>query len=92
MKISDREQLRLSILRHLDAQAEASGRGMGERLLFEFIRAEGISDLSIENVQADLRYLEGKGLVSVDGKLISPEIRTWRITSAGRDEYALRNV
>lgn len=84
-----REQVRLSLLRVLDANAGGK-YGLAERVLRQMLINEGLPADSLADVRAELEYLEGKGLTKADGKLISPELRAWRITPAGRDEYAGR--
>lgn len=39
----------------------------------------------------ELDYLVDKGLVALKDKTISPEVRAWRITAAGRDYLAALN-
>lgn len=86
MTSTDREQLRLSLLRFLDANP--SRFGLGTQLLFQHARAEGRPALTVAEVDQELRYLLGKGLIEEKGKMISPENRSWGITAAGRDLYA----
>lgn len=88
MNTVDREQLRLSLLRFLDARAESSPKGLGEGLLHQMARAEGRTDLAQATVRTELQYLADKGLVDVSEKVLSPENRQWRITAQGRDAYA----
>ena len=86
MNSQDREQVRLSLLRHLDA---AAGRrfGLGSAVLLQHLRSEGY-EVTIGDVVAELAYLRDKGGVANDPKPISPENATWRITAQGRDEFA----
>lgn len=86
MNAADREQLRLSLLRFLDANA--SGRfGLKSALLTQMARSEGFN-VTQDDVVAELQYLADKGLVHEGKKAISPEVRVWRITAAGRDHFA----
>ncbi len=79
------ENIRLSLLRHCDA----SGRyGLTEGLLLQFLRSEGMRALGLAQLQSELDYLAGKGLLARMEKLISPEIPAWRITAGGRDFLA----
>jgi hypothetical protein len=84
---SEREQVRLGLLRHLDANA---GRrfGLAEAVLLQQLRAEGF-DLDRAGLCAELEYLRGKGMALPQSKTLSPENRAWQITATGRDEYAL---
>ena len=81
-----REQLRLSLIRFLDANNTRFG--IGTALLLQHARAEGRPDLKKTDVDAELRYLEDKGYAEEALKGISPENPAWRITAAGRDFYA----
>lgn len=82
----EREQLRWSLLRFLDANNTRWGLSAG--VLTQMARAEGRPGLESRVVEAELRYLEDKGLVAPAGRVVSPELGAWRITAAGRDEYA----
>jgi len=77
--------IRLSLLRHLDANGTRYGLATG--LLRCWIAAEGfkVSDADLEK---ELAYLADKKLVEDVNKKISPELRAWRITADGRDELA----
>ena len=87
MKPADREQLRLSLLRHLEPTA---GRrwGLSVGLLLQHVRAEGLADTTLTHVTAECGYLLEKGLVAEPAKQISPEQRAFTITAAGRDWLA----
>jgi len=86
MNPQTREQVRLSLLRYLDA---AAGRrnGLAESVLRQFLISEGFT-LTNEELAAELEYLRGKGLAAPAEKQISPENRAWVITAEGRDHYA----
>lgn len=86
MTPDEREQLRLSLLRFLDANA--TGRFLGTGLLLQMAKAEGRGELTGAEVEAELRYLLDKGFVEMVAKQISPENKTWRVTAAGRDAFA----
>lgn len=88
MTAAERQQVRLSLLRYLDAAADASpGRGIGEAVLQQYLIAEGFSGGSMM-AKAELGYLADKGFVVPVAKGLSPEIVSWRILAAGRDAYA----
>ena len=82
---AQREQLRLSLLRFLDATPQHSTSLV---LLYQFVRAEGRAWLTVEATGAELLYLADKGLVRKAEKVLSPENTEWVITAAGRDLYA----
>lgn len=86
MNAQDREQVRLSLLRHLDANA---GRrfGLSDGVLLQTLRSEGF-DVTPAEVAAELIYLSEKQFAQPEVKPISPEIRAWRITAQGRDFFA----
>ena len=86
MNAEDREQLRLSLLRFLDANATKFSLPTG--LLLQMAISEGRRGLKRAEVEAELTYLEDKGLAKPINKLLSPELQCWRITAAGRDHYA----
>lgn len=89
MTPAEREQARITVLRYLDAAAEASpGRGIGTAVLMQHLRAEGFSAADRPGTDALCLYLVDKGLVALVAKEVSPELRQWRITAAGRDHYA----
>ena len=81
-----REQLRLSLLRFMEDNA--STRGMSAALLMQMSCSEGRSDLALNDVNFELRYLLDKKLIADVGKVISPELAAWRITAEGRDFLA----
>lgn len=41
-----------------------------------------------EEIREEIQYLVDKGLLTQVDKVISPEIKAWRITAAGRDFLA----
>ena len=84
MTPAQRETLRQTILRHLDASESA----LGEDLLVQMIKVEGFSALDKTALRMELQYLEDKGMVRPSEKQISPENRRWRITATGRDYRA----
>ena len=88
MNASDREQLRLSLLRFLDENKTRFG--IAQSLLFQQAKNEGRSSLTITDVEFELEYLAEKQLVFEPVKLLSPELRSWKITAGGRDFLAQR--
>lgn len=88
MNSRDIEQIRLALLRYLDAAAIASpARGISTELLRQYLKSDGFM-VDLARTEAELGYLHGKGLVTIHRKAISPENKLWMITSDGRDEYA----
>lgn len=83
MAPAQREQLRLSLLRFLDANGTRFP--LASDLLLQLARSEGRTWLQSGELEEELAYLADKGLVMSAPKLISPELRAWRITAAGRD-------
>lgn len=82
------EQLRLALLRYLDAAAvSAPARGISTELLAQYLKSDGFP-ADMPRTEAELTYLEGKGLVATHRKAINPENKLWMITAAGRDAYA----
>lgn len=87
MTPEQREQIRLSVMRHLDA-ASGTKYGFSEKLLLQFVRNEGYRQITAEEFAAEMLYLQDKKCVTAAEKTISPENRHWRITADGRDFYA----
>lgn len=81
-----REQVRLSLLRHL--AANPTRYGLTTALLRQFLMAEGTS-LPESEIEAELLYLADKRLVAEVAKSVSPEMRAWRATAEGRDHWAM---
>ena len=82
---AQREQLRVSLLRFLDATPQHSTSLV---LLHQFAKSEGRPWLTVEDTKAELLYLADKGLVKKAEKVLSPENTEWVITATGRDTYA----
>jgi hypothetical protein len=89
MSPEQREQVRLSILRHL--ARNPTQWGFNVALIRQLLAAEG-QLLEASEIEAELLYLEDKGLVARPQKIISPELRAWRITATGRDYLAERHI
>jgi hypothetical protein len=87
MNATDREQLRLSLLRFLDENVTRFGFQLG--YLLQRARSEGRPKLTADEVDAEILYLEDKGFIAQPQKQVSPELRAWRITAAGRDFLAM---
>lgn len=85
MTATELEQVRLSLLRFLSLNR--TPYGLPARALLQFLRAEG-TRLEQPAVEAEMQYLVDKGLAVEVSKTLSPEIRVWRITAAGRDQVA----
>ena len=81
----EREQVRLSILRHL--AANPTKYGITARLLRQYLGSEG-QRLTDAEMQSEIQYLVDKGLVVETTKILSPENMAWRIVAAGRDYLA----
>lgn len=86
MDAEQREQVRLSLLRILDANP--TRWGLSGALLLQMLRGEGRPWLERDRMEQELQYLEDLGLVAEVLKGISPENRAWRITAQGRDRVA----
>jgi hypothetical protein len=89
MTPTQREQIRLSILRYCDS---ADQFGLAATLLLQFIRNEGLRALTAEQLRAELLYLADKSFLVSIAKPISPENPAWRITAAGRDFLAIQKL
>mgnify|MGYP000890605725 CR=1 len=85
MNPTEREQVRLSLLRYM--ASNRSGYGLPARALRQYLHAEGTS-VDLATVEAEMQYLVDKGLAEEIAKTLSPEIRVWRITAGGRDLLA----
>lgn len=85
MTAEQRELFRVSLLQQL---AAAAGVGLPlARLRIGAVHA-GFADATLDAINAELLYLLDKGFVVATEKTISPEIKRWRITAAGRDFLA----
>jgi hypothetical protein len=87
MTKSQREQIRLGILRYCDCADEF---GLTEPLLLQFLRSEGFRALNAAQIHSEIIYLADKSFLAAVPKLISPENAAWRVTAAGRDFFALQ--
>lgn len=84
MTYQDQHQqiIRQSILRL------ALGDRLTTALLLVYLQNEGFNRLEKDELLVQIRYLEDKGCLKSETKLISPEIREWRTTAAGMDYLA----
>jgi len=85
MTPEQRELFRISLLRVLDANRSQFGFGL--TALATLVLRFGFK-VGPDDVEPEIIYLEDKGFVTLIGKAISPENRTWRITADGRDYLA----
>jgi len=85
MNTTQREQIRLSLLRYCDS---AGQYGLASGLLLQFIRSEGFRSLTAAQLEAEIIYLTDKSFLTRVAKSISPENPAWRITATGRDFIA----
>lgn len=88
MNAQSRELLRLNLLRQLDAVAPSSLRVSA----LHVGTFSGGFDVQVREVEAELGYLADKGLVKLSDKAISPEIKHWQVTAAGRDLVAQQGL
>jgi hypothetical protein len=88
MTPTQREQIRLSILRYCDS---AGQYGLAAALLLQFIRREGFRALTPAQLNDEVEYLADKSFLTLVVKPISPENRAWRITAIGRDFFAAQH-
>jgi hypothetical protein len=86
MNSTEREILRLSLLRHLDART--GYYGLQAPLLRALLRNEGLTRITLEDIHKECQYLADKHLIEATLKKVSPENTAWRITAAGRDFFA----
>ncbi len=83
-----RENLRILLLTALNA---ARGYAVG----IEGLRLglpKHLRRLDADDITAELSYLIDKGFVALEGKLVSPENREWKITANGRDFLATEGL
>lgn len=83
MNAATRELFRQNLI----AQLCASGVSMRVPALKVGAKAGGFEP-SDDQIDAELLYLADKGLVAVADKLVSPELKRWRVTADGRDYAA----
>ena len=80
---TDREQIRLSILRYCLGPL-ATG------LIVAYLRREGFRAVKRDEAELELAYLADKKLIAAEPKAVSPENKIWRTTADGRDYLALQ--
>lgn len=81
-----REKLRKDILLVLETNFTRYGHSLLK--IAVALVEKGFEDIGAAELDKELAYLEGAGLVEQASKSISPENRAWRITKAGRDHVA----
>ncbi len=88
MNPKQRENLRLLILSTINM-----ARGYGVPM--DGIRMglpPQMRQLDDDDLRAEVQYLIDKGFVALEGKVISPENREWKITAEGRDFLATEGL
>lgn len=85
MTKQEREQVRISLVRYA---AAAGGNGMNAGLFLQYLRSEGFKGVSPGEVLMEVGYLVDKGFLAEVSRLVSPEIKAWRVTAGGRDFLA----
>lgn len=85
-----REQLRLTALRIL--ATNPTEYGLAANVLLALVQSQGHPGLLGSELAGELQYLQDAELVVPVRKVISPELRAWRITKAGRDFLAERGI
>ncbi|HTH46279.1 MAG TPA: hypothetical protein VMB21_02085 [Candidatus Limnocylindria bacterium] len=81
-----RELFRHALLAVLERDGSAVF-GLSAATLAELVKPRGFRPVVAE-VEAELAYLQDKDLVTTIAKTLSPEVKAWRITAAGRDFLA----
>lgn len=78
-----REQVRLSLLRY-------GLGGFSASLARQYLISEGFGLIPLEMVNAEIDYLADpeKKFLRAANKTISPEVKLWKTTAAGRDYLA----
>jgi hypothetical protein len=84
------ENFRLAILKVAAANLSRWGLGLvGFKL---HVARFGFNETTVAEIGPEVDYLAGKGLMEPVAKHLSPENRAWRITPAGRDFLAEREL
>jgi hypothetical protein len=81
----DTELIRIAQLRILNT---VPGRALSERLVAQLISSELGQKVELDQIRGEPEYLQDKRMVEPAHKDISPELRAYRITAAGRDYLA----
>lgn len=81
------EQIRLGVLRHLDAAAD-TGYSISTAMLRQFIANDGYRQLDEETLVKELVDLETVGFIRRAPNKLSPKNPHWWITQPGRFEYS----
>jgi hypothetical protein len=82
---TQREQLRLAILRLCLSPHRPA-------LLLGYLRAEGFARIQPEQLELEITYLADKQLLTSGNGPVSPELKHWRTTAAGRDTLAQQGM
>lgn len=90
MKGEQLETFRLALLKV--AAANLSRWGMPLVGFKLHVARFGFIDAKTEEISPEVDYMVGKGLMEEVAKHLSPENRAWRITPAGRDYLAEREL
>lgn len=85
MNADTRELFRQNLVAQL---AAAGAVGMKPAQLKLGLKVGGFDAVADKDLDDALDYIAGKGLVQVIDKMISPELKRWKITSAGYDYAA----
>jgi hypothetical protein len=72
--------------------AASAGANINLAICRLYARRMGHRGIDDERLLAELDYLAGKGLIESPAKLVSPAMREWRITAAGRDYAEMKGL
>ncbi|MBI5771906.1 MAG: hypothetical protein HZA93_29305 [Verrucomicrobia bacterium] len=89
MSPAELERLRFRLLETL---REVAGTELPVSTLLQAARLAGFRSAEPATIAAELSYLADKGFVAAADKALSPEMREWRVTAAGRDYLASRGI
>lgn len=90
MNSEQRDILRQSILQILEANQTRFGLWLPA--LKTWLGPKGFPAISEADLQAELKAMLKEGLVETIRQGVSPQNRTWGITSAGRDHLAAQGI
>lgn len=85
MSPAELQNLRVAVAQQLRS---AGGYALPVEALSRGARLVGFPTITEAEIRAELVYLADKQLVAVDQKIVSPELKRWRLTAAGRDWLA----
>ncbi|MHB8520716.1 MAG: hypothetical protein ACYDH9_08150 [Limisphaerales bacterium] len=89
MTADQREHFRNTLLVILDANQTRFGLPVSALVIHTRSRGNAVA---VEQIDEELQYLKDKGFVELVVKVISPELRSWRITASGRDYLAEKGL